>query len=174
MNTPSFLDSIKQETIVYNITSEGKKNLNARNCIGKGYSLEQAKYLVQPGDEIGVMYYLKDSQYVVIDIDSNDYTPDNLFNDSGIDSVVVKGNTKGWHVWMMLKDLKIDEFKRNKVDCGLNATIDFLGEKVFERIGKEWIGEEAQFLTDNHLVKTFKSNTFQRRITKQSCGLTIA
>jgi len=165
MNSPCFLDGIKQEAIVYNINSDGKKNLNARHCIGKGYTLEQANVLVQPGDEIGVMYYLKDTQYVVIDIDSNDYTPDNLFNDSGIDSVVVKGNTKGYHIWMLLKDLKVEEFKRNKVDCGLNATIDFLGEKVFERIGKDWNGDEPQYLNDNHLVKTFKPNTFQRRIT---------
>ena len=164
MNSPAFLKDIKQEVIVYSIGADGKKNLNARNCIGKGYSMEQAEVLKQDGDLVGIMYYIKDSQYVVVDIDSRDYTPDNLFDDSGIDSVTVAGNTKGHHVWMMLKDEKIDEFKRNKVDCGIHTTIDFLGEKVFERIDKEWTGEEPQYLTDDQIAQTFKPKTFVKRL----------
>ena len=171
MNTPQFLNDIKQECLLFHIGEDGKKVFD-RRCFGKGYNQEQVEVLKQPNQFIGIMYDIKDTNYVVVDIDSNDYSIDALFNDSEIDSCYVKGNTKGFHVWMQLNEDKADEFKRNKVDCGLHTTIDFLGEKVFECIGKEWFGDEACYLNDIHIEKTFKSGTFTKRVVSQ--GMTVS
>lgn len=170
MNTPKFLNDIKQECLLFYIDEDGKKVFD-RKCFGKGYNQEQVEALKQPNQFIGIMYDIKDTNYVVVDIDSNDYSIDALFNDSEIDSCYVKGNTKGFHVWMQLNENKADEFKRNKVDCGLHTTIDFLGEKVFECIGKEWFGDQACYLDNTHIEKTFKSGTFTKRVVSQGMNV---
>ena len=159
---PAFLNEIPQEHLLFSVDETGKKQFDKR-CFNKGFTREQVEALKQDNQEIGVMYYIKDTNYVVVDIDSNDYSVEDLFNDSDIDSCYVKGNTKGHHIWCCMKD-KTDEFKKNKVDCGNHATIDFLGEKVFERIGKEWTHDDACFLHDHQVEKCFKQNTFVKAV----------
>jgi hypothetical protein len=166
MSVPAFLANIKQECLLFHI-DENKKKIFDRRCFGKGYTAEQVEALKQPNQHVGIMYDIKNTNYVVVDIDTNDYTTEDLFNDSDIDSCFVKGNTKGWHVWMMMKN-KTEEFKKNRVDCGLYSTIDFLGEKVFECIGKEWIHDEACYLHEESITKTFKTGTFEKRLVSES------
>ena len=167
MNQPAFLKDIKQECLLFHIDEQNKKVFDNR-CFGKGYNQDQVMALKQSNQKVGTMYYIKDTNYVVVDIDATDYTTEDLFNDSDIDSCYVKGNTKGFHVWMQLKETKTDEFKKNKVDCGLYTTIDFLGDKVFECAGKEWIEDEPVYLTEEQITKTFRSGTFQKRIVSQN------
>ena len=159
MPTPAFLANIKQECLLFHIDENKKKSFD-RRCFGKGYTIEQVEALKQPNQHIGIMYDIKNTNYVVVDIDVNDYTIEDLFNDSNIDSCYVKGNTKGFHVWMQLKNNKPDEFKKNIQDCGINTTIDFLGEKVFECIGKEWVGDEACFIMPEQFSICFKKEKF--------------
>jgi len=166
MNTPAFLNEIKQECLLFHIDENNKKIFD-RRCFGKNYTVEQVEAIKQPNQQIGIMYDIKETNYVVVDIDTNDYTTEDLFNDSDIDSCYVKGNTKGFHVWTQMKN-KTDEYKKNKVDCGLNSTIDFLGEKVFECIGKKWVHDDACYLDDINIEKTFKPGTFQKRIISQT------
>ena len=73
MNTPAFLKDIKQECLLFHIGEDGKKVFDAK-CFGKSYSLEQAEVLKKPNQFIGIMYDIKNTNYVVVDIDSNDYS----------------------------------------------------------------------------------------------------
>lgn len=159
---PAFLKTIKQECLLFHIDENNKKVFDKR-CFGKGYTVEQVEAIKQSNQQIGIMYDIKNTDYVVVDIDTNDYTTEDLYNDSDIDSCYVKGNTKGWHVWTQMKN-KTDEYKKNKVDCGLYSTIDFLGEKVFECIGKQWVHDDACLLHEEAIAKTFKAGTFEKRI----------
>ena len=163
---PAFLKNIKQECLLFHIDENNKKVFDKR-CFGKGYTVEQVEGIRQPNQQTGIMYDIKNTDYVVIDIDTNDYTTEDLFNDSDIDSCFVKGNTKGWHVWTQMKN-KTDEYKKNKVDCGLYSTIDFLGEKVFECVGKQWVHDDACLLHEEAIAKTFKAGTFEKRLVSQS------
>jgi hypothetical protein len=78
-----------------------------------------------------------------------------LFEDTGIDSCYLKGNTKGFHIWLQFERGKPDLFKQNFVQIGLPTTIDFLGEKVFERVEKDWVGTERCYLQPDQIKKCF-------------------
>ena len=92
----------------------------------------------------------------MVDIDDPNYTINQLFEDTGIDSCYLKGNTKGFHIWLQFERGKPDLFKKNFVHIGLPTTIDFLGEKVFERVGKDWVGTERCYLQPDQIKKCFK------------------
>lgn len=161
MEPPKFLNAIPQEYILFSV-KDNKKVFDA-TCFGKNYSLVKIQSMKKRNQQIGIMYNIKDTPFVVVDIDSPDYSIDDLFNDSEIDSTYVKGNTKGFHVWMYMPD-KTEEHRRNKVNVGINSTIDFLGEKVFETINKEWTGDTACTLDQIQINKTFKSGVFEKRV----------
>ena len=166
---PAFLTDIPQEALLYRINEFGKKIPDAK-CIGKHYSIKQCQALQQDGDEIMIAYNIKDTEYVVVDIDTNDYTNEDLFNDTDIDSCFVNGNTKGQHIWCRMRN-KTDEYKKNVVKCGIHAEMDFLGFMVWERIGKEWTHDDACFLHEDSFIKCFKTSAFEKPKPKQSiCG----
>jgi len=169
MNQPAFLKDIPSEAILFHINEKGKKIPDAR-CIGKNLTVEQCEALQQDNDQIVIVYNIKDTEYVVVDIDTDDYTHEDLFNDTDIDSCYVNGNTKGQHIWCRFRN-KTDEYKRNVTDCGNYATMDFLGEKVWERIDKEWTHDDACYLHPEQFAKCFKSSAFEPKKAKPSiCG----
>ena len=158
---PSFLNGIKQEALAYTVIG-GKKNFE-RSCFKQGYTIEECCQRF-PNHYIGVMYEIRDTNYAVIDIDTDDYTPEDLANDTDIDSVSVVGNTKGYHIWCELKSgMKTGAFKQNKIDCGVSAQIDYIGEKVFERIDKVWdnIDSPPHLICGTELFKAFKQSVFE-------------
>ena len=158
MNQPSFLKEIPCEFITLPII-KGKGDLCG---IGKKWSLEQARQKLFDGYYISCCYYLKDTNYVVIDIDDPNYSLEQFYADTEIDSLYTVGNTKGFHVWLQMPKEKTDMFKKNLVKIGLpTAEIDFLGEKVFEKVGKEWFGDEPCFLYQEQMRKCFKEGTFE-------------
>jgi phage/plasmid-associated DNA primase len=79
----------------------------------------------------------------------------------------VKGNTKGFHVWVEFPKGKPDAYRKNVVNCSNLCEMDYLGEKVFERVGKTWTGEfpchihaeqfEKCFIMDKFTTKTKKA-----------------
>lgn len=159
MTQPSFLAEIPHEYILLpNIKGKDKPF-----GIGKKWSLEEAQHKLTEDRYISCCYYLKDTNFVVVDIDDPKYTLDQLFEDTGIDSTYTVGNTKGFHVWMELEKGKPDLFKKNFVNVGRHATIDYLGEKVFERVGKEWVGQEACYLKPEDIKKCFKDGAFETK-----------
>ena len=168
MATPDFLKKVPQEYLLFSIGDDGKKDFD-RRCFNKGYNREQVIKMKQPNQHIGIMYYIKETPYVVVDIDTDDYSPEDLFNDCDIDSCFVKGNTKGYHVWCEMKD-KTEEYKKNRIDCGKFTTIDFLGEKVFEREGKKWTHDDASLLHPESIAKTFNEGTFAKKVVKAVIG----
>jgi phage/plasmid-associated DNA primase len=107
----------------------------------------------------------------VVDIDTDDYTLDQLYDDTGIDNMWVKGNTKGFHVWVEFPKGKPDAYRKNVVNCSNLCEMDYLGEKVFERVGKTWTGEfpchihaeqfEKCFIMDKFTTKTKTENNKQ-------------
>jgi hypothetical protein len=149
---PSFLAEIPHEYILMpNIKGKDKPW-----GIGKAWSLEEAQHQCPKDRYISCCYYLKDTPYAVVDIDDPNYTINQLFEDTGIDSCYLKGNTKGFHIWLQFERGKPDLFKKNFVHIGLPTTIDFLGEKVFERVGKDWVGTERCYLQPDQIKKCFK------------------
>ena len=158
MNQPSFLKEIPCEFITLPII----KGKGVPCGIGKKWSLEQARQKLIDGYYISCCYYLKDTNYVVIDIDDPNYSLEQFYADTEIDSLYTVGNTKGFHVWLQMPKEKTDMFKKNLVKIGLpTAEIDFLGEKVFEKVGKEWFGDEPCFLYQEQMSKCFKEGTFE-------------
>jgi len=152
MAEPTFLQTIPHEYILMpNIKGKDKPF-----GIGKKWSLEQAQHKLTEDKYISVVYYLKDTNYAVVDIDTDDYTLDQLYDDTAIDGVSVKGNSKGYHVWVQFEHGKPDAYRKNVVNCSNLCEMDFLGEKVFERVGKEWsCDEDPPYLHAHQFEKCF-------------------
>jgi len=139
--------------------------------VGLNWSLEECEFKKSSNQYISAVYYLKDTNYAVVDIDTDDYTLDQLYDDTGIDNMWVKGNSKGYHVWVEFPNGKPDAFRKNAVKCSNLCEMDFLGEKVFERVGKTWTGEfpchihaeqfEKCFIMDKFTTKTKTENNKQ-------------
>ena len=146
MTQPTFLNKIPKEYILFSRYSKDgviKKEMDART-INKGLTLEQVKKIRKEDQMIAVMYYLKDTKYVVLDIDTDKYSIEQLYLDTGIESCFVKGNTKGFHVYMEIEGDKFEVFKKNKVNCGVHCEMDFLGERLWKLLTK--IGVEPSNL----------------------------
>ena len=152
---PTFLEKIPHEFILMPIMKGQDKPWG----VGKGWSHEEASHQCTKDRYIACAYNLKDTPYVVVDLDDPAYTIDQLFEDTGVDSCYVKGNTKGFHVWVELKDKK-PTMRRNYQNIGKHTVVDFLGEKVFERVGKEWVGDTACYLTEEQMTKCFHTDKF--------------
>ena len=157
MPEPKFLtDNIPHEYILMS----NVKHAFAPEGVGLKWSLEECEFKKSPNQYISVVYYLKDTNYAVVDIDTDDYSLDQLFSDTEIDSMCVKGNTKGFHVWVEFPKGKPDAFRKNAVKCSNLCEMDFLGEKVFERVGKTWTGEEPCHLHKESIEKCFIMDKF--------------
>jgi len=157
MAEPTFLQTISQEYILMpNIKGKDKPF-----GIGKKWSLEEAQHKLTKDRYISCCYYLKDTNYAVVDIDTDDYSLDQLYDDTEIDGVSVKGNTTGYHVWVQFEHGKPDAFRKNAVKCSNLCEMDFLGEKVFERVGKEWsCDEDPPYLHAHQIEKCFIMDKF--------------
>jgi phage/plasmid-associated DNA primase len=139
--------------------------------VGLNWSLEECEFKKSSNQYISAVYYLKDTNYAVVDIDTDDYSLDQLYDDTGIDNMWVKGNTKGFHVWVEFPKGKPDAYRKNVVNCSNLCEMDYLGEKVFERVGKTWTGEfpchihaeqfEKCFIMDKFTTKTKTENNKQ-------------
>ena len=81
MKNPAFLNDIPHEYILidYDKDANGKrkKKLDART-IGKGFTLQQVKHLKKRGQDIARYMYLNQSKYVVVDIDTDDYSREHM------------------------------------------------------------------------------------------------
>ena len=140
--------------------------------IGKKWSLEQAQHKLTEDRNISVVYYLKDTNYAVVDIDTDDYSLDQLYDDTGIDNMWTKGNTKGYHVWLEFPNGKPDAYRKNVVNCSNLCEMDFLGEKVFERVGKTWTGEEPCHIHAEQFKKCFIMEKLQPKPKKTEKAIT--
>ena len=128
--------------------------------VGLNWSLEECEFKKSSNQYISAVYYLKDTNYAVVDIDTDDYTLDQLYDDTGIDNMWVKGNTKGFHVWVEFPKGKPDAYRKNVVNCSNLCEIDYLGEKVFERVGKTWTGEFPCHIHAEQFEKCFIMDNF--------------
>ena len=156
MQAPTFLQTIPHEYILMpNI-----KHAFGPEGVGLKWSLEECEFKKSSNQYISVVYYLKDTNYAVVDIDTDDYTLDQLYDDTGIDNMWVKGNTKGFHVWVEFPNGKPGAYRKNVVNCSNLCEMDFLGEKVFERVGKTWTGEEPCHIHTEQFEKCFIIDKF--------------
>ncbi len=115
------------------------------NSKHSNWTLEQAikeheKY--NKRGEICCKFDMKNTPFCVFDVDTDDVDIDDFCEDLNIsenDTVWVKGNTKGFHLWVVFNE---DDYKKpsekNIVECMNNCKGDYLGDVVFERIDKEW------------------------------------
>jgi len=157
MPEPKFLtDNIPHEYILmpnikYAFDPEG---------VGLNWSLEECEFKKGSNQYISAVYYLKNTNYAVVDIDTNDYSLDQLADDTEIDSMWVKGNKQGFHVWVEFPNGKPDAYRKNIVKCSNLCEMDYLGEKVFERVDKTWTGEEPCHLHQESIEKCFDMERF--------------
>jgi len=115
------------------------------NSNSQEWTLEQAikeheKY--NKRGEICCKFNMKNTPFAVFDVDTDDVDIDDFCEDLNIsenDTVWVKGNTKGYHLWVVFNE---DDYKKpsekNIVECMNNCKGEYLGDVVFERIDKQW------------------------------------
>jgi phage/plasmid-associated DNA primase len=150
MTMPVFLQNVPHEFILTPVI----KKKDSIWGIGKGWSLEEATAKLTDKRYISVCYYLKGTDIAVIDIDNDDTSPEDLAELCDVDSVFVKGNTKGYHVYVSFKEGQKPS-QKNVINCFKSGVGDYLGEKVFERVGKEWNGDFTQDMDTKMLSKCF-------------------
>ena len=134
--------------------------------VGLKWSLEECEFKKSSNQYISVVYYLKDTNYAVVDIDTDDYTLDQLYEDTGIDNMWTKGNSKGYHVWVEFPKGKPDAYRKNVVNCSNLCEMDYLGEKVFERVGKTWTGDFPCHIHAEQFKKCFIKEKFTKKAEK--------
>ena len=99
------------------------------------------------GGKVCCSYNLKDTNFAVFDVDTDDYPYEQFCDDLHIgqnSTYWVKGNTKGYHVWVAYGKSYKKPSNKNVVNVMKNCVGDYLGEKVFERIDKEWMNSGIQ------------------------------
>ena len=107
------------------------------------------------GGKVCCSYNLKDTNFAVFDVDTDDYPYEQFCDDLhiGIKSTYwVKGNTKGYHVWVAYGKSYKKPSNKNVVNVMKNCVGDYLGEKVFERIDKEWMNTGIQMIVDKQMM----------------------
>ena len=137
---PKFLEGLPHEYIIVD-----KKNKDPKKRIigiNQKWDINEALlYGSQHGGNVSCKYDLSKSSVAVFDVDTDDYPYEKFCEDLNIsisDTLWVKGNTKGYHVWVVFGDKFKKPSNKNIVDCMKNCVGDYLGEKVFERIDKDW------------------------------------
>jgi hypothetical protein len=161
MPEPKFLtDNIPHEYILL----PNVKHAFKPDGVGENWSLEECEFKKGSNQYISICYYVKDTNYAVVDIDTDDYSLDQLFDDTEIDSMWVKGNTTGYHAWVEFPNGKPDEYRRTEQNCSNLCKMDFLGEKVWERLDKTWTGEEPCHIHAEQFVKCFDMQKFAPKI----------
>ena len=101
-------------------------------------------------------YDLKETACAVFDVDVDDYSYEQFCDDMGIglkNTYWVKGNTKGYHVWVAFGDRIKKPSNKNIVNVMKNCVGDYLGEKVFERIDKEWMNTGIQEIISKDMLE---------------------
>jgi len=157
MPEPKFLtDNIPHEYILL----PNVKHAFKPQGVGLNWSLEECEFKKSSKQYISICYYVKDTNYAVVDIDTDDYTLDQLFDDTEIDSMWVKGNTTGYHVWVEFPNGKPDEYRKTEQNCSNLCKMDFLGEKVWECLDKTWTGEEPCHIHAEQFEKCFDMQRF--------------
>lgn len=157
-NRPKLLAGLPHEYVIVD-----KQHFNPKKRVigvGKNWNIQEAVFETQRNSGVVCCNYnLKNSSIAVIDIDTDDYSLDQFFSDVNIrkqDSLYVKGNTKGYHIWVGFGEKYKKESFKNVVDCMKNCVGDYLGEKVFERIDKVWSHEDGfQVMNANMMEDCF-------------------
>ena len=162
---PQFLKNIPHEYILLpNI-----KGSYPPCGIGKKWTLKECEYKMTKDQYISCCYYLKYTNYAVVDIDDPNYTLEQFYEATNMEkSFYTKGNTKGFYIWMELPQDKEETLKKYVVKCSHLAEIDYLGEKVFERVGKEWFKDkydEPSYFDQESFKKCFQMDKLQQKKT---------
>jgi len=125
--------------------------------VNKKWSIEEAVlYTAHLQGKVCCSYDLKETPFAVFDVDTDDYPYEQFCEDMGIgqkSTYWVKGNTKGYHVWVAFGDRIKKPSNKNIVDVMKNCVGDYLGEKVFERIDKDWLNTGIQEICSKDMLE---------------------
>ena len=139
---PSILAKLNHEYVLVDKSNPDRK----KKVLGhtKNWNIDEALlYQSSFGGtyKLSCCYYLKDTPFAVFDVDTDDYPYEQFCKDMNIgvsQTMWVKGNTTGYHVWVAFGDNYKKPSDKNIQDSMKNCKGDYLGEKVFERIDKDW------------------------------------
>ena len=125
------------------VDKTGDKAWVKGNAKGQQWTLQQAikeQQLEKRGD-ICCKFNLKNTPFAVFDVDDG-FPIDEFCEDLNIkehSTIWVKGNTKGFHLWVVFNDEGYKKPLETTVQkCMNKCEGDYLGDIVFERIDKEW------------------------------------
>jgi len=141
-NSPKKLREIIPHKYIL-VDKTGDKAWVKGNAKGQQWTLEQAKkeHQKEKRGEICCKFNLKNTPFAVFDVD-DDFPIDEFCEDLNISehsTIWVKGNTKGFHLWVVFNDEVYKKPLESTVTkCMNNCEGDYLGDVVFERIDKKW------------------------------------
>lgn len=171
--TPAFLAKIPHEYLIMSVVYDDAKQKDVKQVdggVGKGWTQLEAEYKCASNQFVTCFYNLKGTNYAVVDIDEETFNPetdlDALFDQTDIDSLWVPGNTKGCHIWMEFEPGQKPS-QKNHEKCMKMYEGDYLGEKVFERVGKKWDFDDKimpgpQIMTAEMMSKTYTEEVIQK------------
>ena len=135
---PKTFDLIPHKYVVVDKKNPDRKKRVKGNHRNQNWTIQQAiKTAEKEGGVVCCAYDLTKTKFIVLDID-DDYPLEDFCNDMGFNAnqtIWTRGNSKGYHIWVAC-DEKPSYSNHDKEM--LNCEGDYLGEKVFERIDKEW------------------------------------
>ena len=133
--------------------------------VNLGWCLLQASHECSSSEFVACFYSkLKGTDYAVVDIDAKEYDLDAFSEETDVDSCWVLGNTKGCHIWVEFEPGQKPSHK-NHTKCMKMYEGDYLGEKVFERLDKEWHFDDKftpQYMTMEMMRKTYTGSVIEK------------
>lgn len=158
--TPAFLAKIPHEFVCCDNKTKRPRG------VGLGWPQLEAEYECAKTEFVACFYNLKGTNYAVVDIDTDAYDMDAFGDQTDIDSVWVKGNTKGCHIWMEFEPGQKPSHK-NHTKCMKMYEGDYLGEKVFERLDKKWHFDDKvmpgpQYMDAEMMRKTYTEEVVEK------------
>jgi len=176
-NRPKDFASFPHKYIIVDKAQKGsgKKSWVRGNGRNQKWTLEEAarQHIIEnKRGHICCKYDLKNTNFAVFDVDTDDYPYEQFCRDLniGLNSTYwVKGNTVGYHVWVAFgKEGYKKPSEKNEQKCMKHCEGDYLGECVFERIDKEWNNTGIQQISNEEMLNpVFKMEKIQEKKPKK-------
>ncbi len=175
-NRPKNFASLPHKYIIIDKPPKGsgKKAWIKGNGRNQKWTLEEAErqhIIENKRGHICCNYDLKNTNFAVFDVDTDDYSYEQFCRNLNIGiktTFWVKGNTIGYHVWVAFGKGYKKPSEKNIQKCMKLCEGDYLGEKVFERIDKDWNNTGIQEILNKEMLNPiFEMDKIQEKEPKK-------